>query len=42
LLLGKPNAAVLFVGMSALLWFMHRANIARLLNGAEGKIGAKS
>src|ERR1017187_8327649 len=24
---------------SALMWVMHRANIARLLNGSEGKIG---
>jgi glycerol-3-phosphate acyltransferase PlsY len=26
----------------ALLWIMHRANIARLVNGTEGKIGAYS
>jgi len=25
-----------------LLWIMHRANIARLVNGTEGKIGAPS
>jgi len=25
-----------------LLWFMHRTNIARLLTGNEGKIGAKA
>ena len=25
--------------LTALIWFMHRANIARLLNGTEGKIG---
>lgn len=25
--------------LSGLLWFMHRANIARLLGGTEGKIG---
>jgi len=24
------------------LWIMHRANIARLLDGSEGKIGAKA
>jgi hypothetical protein len=24
------------------LWIMHRANIARLLSGSEGKIGAKT
>jgi glycerol-3-phosphate acyltransferase PlsY len=41
-LLGQPNAAALFLALSALLWLMHRANIARLLNGSEGKIGAKS
>jgi len=28
--------------LTVLLWFMHRANIARLLNGSEGKIGAKA
>ena len=41
-LLGQPRAAALFLLLSALLWIMHRANIARLLNGSEGKIGAKS
>jgi acyl phosphate:glycerol-3-phosphate acyltransferase len=30
--------AELFVVLTALTWFMHRANIARLLNGTEGKI----
>jgi glycerol-3-phosphate acyltransferase PlsY len=25
-----------------LLWIMHRSNIARLLAGAEGKIGRRS
>lgn len=39
--LGQPNIAVLFLALTALLWLMHRANIARLLNGTEGKIGAK-
>jgi len=39
--LGQPNAAALFLLLSALLWLMHRANIARLLQGSEGKIGAK-
>jgi glycerol-3-phosphate acyltransferase PlsY len=29
----------LFLLLSALLWIMHRANIGRLLNGAEGRIG---
>ena len=40
--LGQPNVAALFLILSALLWIMHRANIARLLNGSEGKIGAKT
>jgi glycerol-3-phosphate acyltransferase PlsY len=41
-LLGQPNVAALFLLLSALLWIMHRANIGRLLQGSEGKIGAKS
>jgi len=41
-LLGQPRAAALFLLLTALSWVMHRANIARLLNGSEGKIGAKS
>jgi glycerol-3-phosphate acyltransferase PlsY len=40
-LLGQPNTAALFLVLTVLLWVMHRANIARLLNGTEGKIGAK-
>ncbi len=40
--LGQPNDALLFLALSVLTWVMHRANIARLLNGTEGKIGAKS
>ena len=39
-LLGQPSIAALFLLLSALLWIMHRANIARLLKGSEGKIGA--
>jgi glycerol-3-phosphate acyltransferase PlsY len=31
--------AQLFLLLTALLWIMHRANIARLLNGTESKIG---
>ena len=34
----RPEAA-LFLILTVLIWFMHRANIARLLNGSEGKIG---
>ena len=41
-LLGQPEIAALFLLLTVLLWVMHRANIARLLNGSEGKIGAKS
>ena len=40
--LGAPDIAALFLLLTVLLWIMHRANIARLLSGQEGKIGAKS
>ncbi|ACI92912.1 conserved hypothetical protein [Afipia carboxidovorans OM5] len=33
--------AALFAILSAILWFKHRANIRRLLDGSEGRIGAK-
>jgi glycerol-3-phosphate acyltransferase PlsY len=33
--------AQLFLLLTALLWIMHRANIARLLKGTEGKIGER-
>jgi glycerol-3-phosphate acyltransferase PlsY len=36
-----PQLAVLATALTLLLWFMHRENIKRLLNGTEGKIGAK-
>ncbi|RDV01798.1 glycerol-3-phosphate 1-O-acyltransferase PlsY [Undibacter mobilis] len=39
LALGRPEAAALFFLLGILLWIMHRANIQRLLNGTEGKIG---
>ena len=39
LALGRPDAAALFFLLGILLWIMHRANIHRLLNGTEGKIG---
>ena len=38
-LLDLPHAATLFLLLTALLWITHRANIARLLEGSEGKIG---
>src|SRR5690242_16434420 len=40
--LGHPALAELFALLTVLLWFMHRANIQRLLAGTEGKIGAKA
>ena len=40
--MGDRPEAVLFALLTALLWIMHRANIARLVNGTEGKIGAPS
>jgi len=39
---GDLREATLFALLSLLLWAMHRANIVRLLRGAEGKIGADS
>jgi glycerol-3-phosphate acyltransferase PlsY len=41
-LLNQPGTAALFLLLTMLLWIMHRANIARLLSGSEGKIGAKT
>ena len=41
-LLDQPGPAALYVLLTAALWFMHRANIARLMAGTEGKIGAKA
>jgi glycerol-3-phosphate acyltransferase PlsY len=38
-LLGQPRTAALFLLLSALLWIMHRANIARLMQGSESRIG---
>lgn len=40
--LGQDHAALLFVALAAMLWLMHRANIARLMAGTEGKIGASA
>ena len=39
---GSIRQAQLFVALTVLLWVMHRANIARLMNGSEGKIGGSS
>jgi glycerol-3-phosphate acyltransferase PlsY len=42
LALGDRSGAVLFAVLSAMLWIMHRANIARLIAGTEGRIGERS
>jgi len=39
---GDLREAQVFLPLAALLWIMHRANIARLVRGTEGKIGAGS
>jgi glycerol-3-phosphate acyltransferase PlsY len=39
---GDIALAVLFAGLSLLLWLMHSGNIARLTQGRESKIGAGS
>ena len=41
-LFAQPQAAGWFLLMTVLLWITHRTNIRRLLDGSEGKIGAKS
>jgi glycerol-3-phosphate acyltransferase PlsY len=33
------KAALLFAALTALIWFMHRANIQRLMAGTEPRIG---
>jgi glycerol-3-phosphate acyltransferase PlsY len=38
-MLGTLPQAALFTLLTVLLWIMHRGNIARLINGTEGKIG---
>jgi glycerol-3-phosphate acyltransferase PlsY len=38
-IMGDDRTAVLFLPLATLLWIMHRANIARLLDGTEHKIG---
>jgi len=39
---GGSGAAIVFAALSALVWFKHSANIVRLLNGSESKIGRKT
>ncbi len=38
---GDIPVALVFLALTILLWVMHRANIARLINGTETKIGEK-
>ncbi len=39
--MGRPDLALLFAVLSVIVFIKHRANIARLMAGTEGKIGAK-
>jgi acyl phosphate:glycerol-3-phosphate acyltransferase len=36
---GRRDVAILYLLLTELLWYMHRANIARLASGTESKIG---
>lgn len=38
---GPSGSALVFALMTALAWYMHRANINRLLAGTESRIGSK-
>jgi glycerol-3-phosphate acyltransferase PlsY len=38
---GRPDLAILFAGLSVVVFIKHRAIISRLIAGTEGKIGAK-
>ena len=38
---GDTTLAVILAAMACLLWIKHRDNIRRLINGTEGRIGAK-
>jgi glycerol-3-phosphate acyltransferase PlsY len=41
LAIGLGEAALVFWALAALVWFKHSANIGRLLNGSEPKIGQR-
>ncbi|MBV8110696.1 MAG: glycerol-3-phosphate 1-O-acyltransferase PlsY [Hyphomicrobiales bacterium] len=41
LAIGLEEAALVFWALAALVWFKHSANIGRLLNGSEPKIGQR-
>ncbi len=38
---GDPRLTLLFAVMALITWLKHRANIVRLINGTESKIGSK-
>ncbi len=38
---GHRPEAIVFVVLTVVLWVMHRANIARLIEGSEGRIGGR-
>lgn len=38
---GSPAIAILFAILTVIVFFKHKTNISRLLNGTESKIGAK-
>jgi len=40
--IGTSSQALLFLVLAVLAFIMHRGNIARLMNGTEGKIGQKA
>ncbi len=40
--MGQVRVAALMAGLTVLLWFMHRDNIRRLMQGTEGRIGQKA
>jgi glycerol-3-phosphate acyltransferase PlsY len=42
LLFGQVPEAAVFAALTVLLWIMHRANIARLMNRTETRIGEKA
>jgi glycerol-3-phosphate acyltransferase PlsY len=39
---GDNRAAILMLVLAVMVWIMHRGNIARLVDGTEGKIGKKA
>lgn len=39
---GQNTAGAVITLMTALIWWKHRANVARLMSGTEDKIGAKA